>query len=86
MAKNSFSKNKKGFSYKGDIQECIKNAEAKITKLERETAYILRRWQEEERRKKAHFNAIQTAKDFIRVATDHLNKKAAEAEAAEVAG
>lgn len=77
MAKtrNSYSRNKKGFSYKGDLQECMKSAEAKIARLERETAYILRRWQEEENRKKAHFKAIQDAKDFIRTAADHLEKQ-----------
>lgn len=74
-AKNGFIKTKSGFSFWGDISECIKVAERKIERLKKDTAYIARRHEEEERRYKAHFTAINNAEHFISLAKGELERR-----------
>ena len=73
MARNSFARNKNGFTYRGDLEECIKLAQ----RLDDD--YITRMYKDAKRRYEAHFKAISTATDFIECAKAHLEKQKQEA-------
>lgn len=68
----TFKKTKHGFSYCGNLDECIEVARRKIGRLQTETVYITRRYVEEKRRYEAHFKAIEEANDFIEIATEQI--------------
>lgn len=74
-AKNSFRKSKTGYTYTGDLQECIHVAERRIVNLRANDKYIERMYKEAKRRYDAHFKAIETAEDFIYCATRKLEEQ-----------
>ncbi len=74
MAKYGYKKTKNGFSFYGDLQECINAAKRRLENLHKNTAYIVRVYDEAKSRRDAHFKAIETATDFIEVATEHKKK------------
>lgn len=75
MTKSKFKVTKKGFSYSGDLAECIEIAKKKIERLNKNTDYIMRRHMEEERRFKAHFKALSDTKEFVVVAQDEIKRQ-----------
>lgn len=75
MAKYGYKKTKNGFSFYGDLQECINAAKRRLENLHKNTAYIVRVYYEARSRRDAHFKAIETATDFIEVATEHLKNR-----------
>ena len=77
---NGFRKTKSGFSYYGDLEKCVKLAEIKLKKLNNETAYIRRRFEEERKRKERHLNSINNTKRFIELAKNKLMKKESDEE------
>ncbi len=79
MARNSFARNKNGFTYRGDLEECIKLAQRRIDNLHLDDDYITRMYKDAKRRYEAHFKAISTATDFIECAKAHLEKQKQEA-------
>lgn len=79
MARNSFARNKNGFTYRGDLEECIKLAQRRIDNLHLDDDYITRMYKDAKRRYEAHFKAIPTATDFIECAKAHLEKQKQEA-------
>lgn len=79
MTKNGFRKTKDGFTYRGDLNECIKLAQRRIDNLRLDDDYITRMYKDAKRRYDAHFKAISTALDFIECAKAHLEKRKQEA-------
>ena len=79
MARNSFARNKNGFTYRGDLEECIKLAQRRIDNLHLDDDYITRMYKDAKRRYEAHFKAISIATDFIECAKAHLEKQKQEA-------
>ena len=79
MARNSFARNKNGFTYRGDLEECIKLAQRRIDNLHLDDDYITRMYKDAKRRYEAHFKAISTAIDFIECTKAHLEKQKQEA-------
>lgn len=75
---NGFRKTKYGFSYYGDLEKCVELAEIKLEKLNNETTYILRRFEEEKKRKERHLNSINNAKRFIELAKIELTIRESE--------
>ena len=75
MKNCGFRKTKSGFSYYGNLEKCIELAEAKLKKLNNETAYILRRYEEERKRKERHLNSIDYTKRFIELAKFELSER-----------
>lgn len=75
---NGFRKTKSGFSYYGDLGKCVELAELKLKKLNNETTYILRRFEEERKRKERHLNSINNTKRFIELAKIELTKSESE--------
>lgn len=75
MEKCGFSKTKDGFGYYGNLSDCITKAKEKLVKLEKETPYIERRFEEEKRRRQRHLNAINNIYSFIACAENELMKQ-----------
>lgn len=75
----SFRKTKTGFSYSGMLEDCVTKAKNKLERLEKETPYMERRFNEEKRRYDRHCRAITDTKRFIAVAGAKL-KEAVERE------
>ena len=75
MRNFGYKKTKTGFSYYGDLQQCILSAKENIKRLEKETPYIMRRYEEEKKRKDRHLNAISNANRFIALAENELIKQ-----------
>lgn len=80
-ANYGYKRTKNGFSFYGDLQECINAAKRRLENLHKNTPYIVRVYTEAKSRRDAHFKAIETATEFIEIATKHLEKQAAENEA-----
>lgn len=75
MDKCGFSKTKSGFGYYGKLEDCILKAKEKVARLENETPYIERRFEEEKRRRQRHLNSINDTYRFIACAENELMKQ-----------
>ena len=74
MAKYGYKKTKNGFSFYGDLQECINAAKRRLENLHKNTAYIVRVYDEAKSRRDAHFKAIETKRRKMKQ-TKPTNKK-----------
>ena len=74
MKNFGYKKTKTGFSYYGDLKRCILFAKENIQKLENETPYIVRRYEEEKKRKDRHLTKISNAYRFIEIAEKEISK------------
>ena len=79
MGNCGFRTTKGGFTYHGSLEDCVELAKQRIEKLEKETPYIQRRFDEEEKRKDRHFKAISSAREFIYTAEKEIEKRKADA-------
>lgn len=75
MAKCGFRKDKTGFSYYGDLHDCLEYAKSKLAKLKLDTAYISRRYIEEKRKFDAHNKAIASCERFIELVKIEIEKQ-----------
>lgn len=74
MENCGFKKTKFGFDYHGKLEDCILKAKEKVKKLEKDRVYFERRYNEELRKYNSYFNALNNAKEFIRLAERKLNE------------
>ena len=65
MARNSFARNKNGFTYRGDLEECIKLAQRRIDNLRLDDDYITRMYKDAKRRYEAHFQTLSNVQKHI---------------------
>ena len=75
MADFGFRKTKNGFSYYGDLSDCLALAKKKLLSLEKNTSYIERRYKDEKRRYDSHCNSIENIKTFIRIVERELKEQ-----------
>lgn len=73
MAK--IKKTKSGWSVSGSLEECLAQKKRQLERLNRETDYITKLYEEVKRRYDSHFAQVMDCKQFIEAVTAKIEEK-----------